>query len=257
MTLYTGMMTLHDGAVIQPNLDLELSKARHYILGYTFLMTELMHLKLEAYYQDLYDIPAYPFPPYFSTINNDFGFEGNLLDNYGSAYNKGIELSLERRLHRGFHMMVNGSLYDSRYINKLGEVLHTKYNGSYSMNGQFGKEFQLGKLRQHRLLLNMRLIFIGGMRYLPIDEEQSLEAGYQIRIPDKGYTEKNADYFRLDFLLKFTRNREKFSSEWSLDLMNLTSNRNELYNYWDSHENAVHVEYQNPFIPVLSYRIQF
>ena len=75
----------------------------------------------------------------------------------------------------------------------------------------------------------MRLIFIGGMRYLPIDEEQSRELGYQVRILEDGFTEKNADYFRIDFLIKFTRNREKFSGEWSLDLMNLTNSRNELY----------------------------
>jgi len=257
MTLYTGMLTLHDGVVIQPNMDLELSKARHYILGYKFLMTDRLYAKLEAYYQDLYDIPAYPFPPYFSTVNNDYGFEGNILDNYGTAYNKGIELTVERGLHKGFHMMLNGTIYDSRYRNKLGEVLHTKYNGTYSANGQFGKEFQLGKLKQHRLSLNMRLILIGGMRYLPIDEELSREVGYQVRILEDGFTEKNADYFRVDLLIKFTRNRKKFSSEWSLDLMNLTNCQNELYNYWDSSENQLHVEYQNPLIPVISYRIQF
>jgi outer membrane receptor protein involved in Fe transport len=257
MTLYTGMITLHDGAVIQPNLDLELSKARHYILGYRFLATDLLHFKLEAYYQDLYDIPAYPFPPYFSTVNNDFGFEGNILDNYGTAFNKGIELIVERSLDKGFHMMVNGTVYDSKYVNKLGEVLHTKYNGSYSMTGQLGKEFKLGKLKQHLLSLNMRLIYIGGMRYLPIDEARSEELGYQVRVYDNGFTEKNTDYFRVDFLIKFRRNREKFSSEWSLDLMNLTNTRNELYKFWDSSENALHVEYQNPLIPVISYRIQF
>jgi len=257
MTLYTGMMTLHDGAVIQPNLDLELSKARHYILGYRFMASEQLQFKLEGYYQDLYDIPAYPFPPYFSTVNYDYGFEGNILDNYGTAYNTGVELSAERSLKKGFHMMMNASLYDSKYINKLGEVLHTKYNGSYSMNGQFGKEFKLGKLKQHVLSFNMRLIFIGGMRYLPIDEEQSRELGYQVRILDDGFTEKNEDYFRIDFLIKFTRNRERYSGQWSLDLMNLTNNRNELYKYWDQSENALHIEYQNPLIPVISYRIQF
>jgi hypothetical protein len=125
------------------------------------------------------------------------------------------------------------------------------------MNGQLGKEFKLGKLKQHRLSLHMRLICIGGMRYLPIDEELSRELGYQVRILDNGFTEKNADYFRIDFLLKFTRNREKYSGEWSLDVMNLTNSRNELYAYWDNSENRIHVEYQNPLIPVISYRIQF
>ena len=30
---------------------------------------------------------------------------------------------------KGFHFMVNGTIYDSKYENKLGELLNTKYNG--------------------------------------------------------------------------------------------------------------------------------
>ena len=32
LTLYAGKMSLHDGTVIQPNIDLELTKARHFVL---------------------------------------------------------------------------------------------------------------------------------------------------------------------------------------------------------------------------------
>ncbi|MCK4749275.1 MAG: TonB-dependent receptor plug domain-containing protein, partial [Bacteroidales bacterium] len=170
MTLYTGELALHDGTVISPNRNLELSKARHYVLGYNYRITDLIHLKAEAYYQDLYDIPAYPFPPYFSTLNFDYGFEGNVLTNYGTGYNTGIELSLEKYMSNGFHFMLNGTVYDSKYETKLGELLHTKYNGTYASNGVIGKEFRVGEGKQHTIGISSRFILAGGMRHMPVDE---------------------------------------------------------------------------------------
>lgn len=257
MTLYSGEMTLHDGTVISPNRDLELSKARHYVLGYNYRITDLLHLKAEAYYQDLYDIPAYPFPPYFSTLNFDFGFEGNVLTNYGSGYNTGIELSLEKYMSNGFHFMLNGTVYDSKYENKLGELLHTRYNGTYASNGVIGKEFRVGADKQHTIGISSRYILAGGMRYLPVDEETSTTHGYAATILDNGFTEKASDYFRIDVLFKFRRNRSKYTGEWSLDLMNILNRQNMLNQFWDSNINDYRTENQNPFLIFINYRIQF
>ncbi len=257
MTMYTGIRELPDGSMASLNRDLELAKARHYVLGYNFRITPLLQLKTELYYQDLYDIPAYPFPPYFSTLNYDYGYEGNVLTNYGKGYNTGIEIMLERYMSRGFHFMWNGTLYDSKYLNRLGEKLNTKYNGSYASNGVIGKEFKVGKGRQHTIGISTRYILAGGMRQLPIDLEASRANGYTVRVWDRGYTEKASDYFRIDLLIKFRRNRPKHSGEWSLDLLNLLNRQNVLNSYWDNGSNGMENQYQNPFIPVLSYRIQF
>jgi len=257
LTLYSGNFTTHDGSVIHPNRDLELAKARHYVLAYNFLATELIHLKTEIYYQYLYDIPAYPFPPYFSTLNFDYGFEGNILTNYGTGYNAGIEISLEKYMSKGYYFMLNGSLYESKYFNKLGEKLDTKYNGNYASNGLFGKEFKLGKEKQNTLSINTRYILVGGIRSLPIDEQASLEQGYSVRYWDDGFSEKNSDYFRVDLLLKFRQNKSKYTSEWSLDILNLLNRQNVLTEYWDNGYNELREEYQNPTIAVISYRIQF
>ncbi|MBT3382201.1 MAG: TonB-dependent receptor [Prolixibacteraceae bacterium] len=257
MTLYSGKITLHDGAVIQPNLDLELTKAKHYVIGYNFLISDFLHLKAEAYYQSLYDIPAYPFPPYFSTINSDYGFEGNILTNYGTAYNKGIELTLEKFISNGYYFLINGTLYESKFKNKPGIELHTRYDGTYASNGLFGKEFKVGKGKQNILSASTRYILAGGIRHLPIDKEQSLAQGRQVRIWDNGYTEKASDYFRIDLQLKFTQNKPKYTSEWHIDIINVTNRKNMLKEYWDNSINDFKKEYQNPLIPMLTYRIRF
>ena len=95
------------------------------------------------------------------------------------------------------------------------------------------------------------------MRTLPIDEEASMETGYSIRYWDDGFTEKNADYFRIDLLLKLRRNKARYTSEWSIDIMNLLNRRNMLSEYWENGSNEISEEYQNPIIGIVSYRIQF
>jgi hypothetical protein len=257
MTLYAGRKTLHDGAVIQPNIGLELSKAQHYILGYQFIISNFMHLKAEAYYQYLYDIPAHPFPPYFSSINFDYGFEGNVLTNHGTGENRGFEFTLEKSLSKGYHFILNGTLYDSKYKTKKGDVFHTKYDGSYASNGLISREFKVGKERQNIISISTRYILIGGMRYLPIDRERSLAEGRQVRYWDQGFSEKADDYFRIDLQFKFRRNKPRHSGEWSIDLMNITNRQNMLIEYWDNSIMDFRIEYQNPILAFINYRIQF
>jgi len=257
MTLYTGRKYLPGGDYIQPNIDLELSKSMQYVLGYNYRITNLLHFKTELYYQMLYDIPAHPFPPYFTTMNFDFGFEGNVLTNYGSGYNMGAEISLERNMSEGFHFMWNLSVFDSKYENKLGEMLDTKYNSRYASNGLIGKEFRIGKGKQHTFAISSRYILTGGMRYLPIDEEASAANGSTVKIWDHGFSEQLPYYGRLDVLFKFRRNRPRYSGEWSLDLMNILNRKNVRYAYWDTSSGSVQYEYQNPFILNITYRIQF
>ncbi|PLX14638.1 MAG: hypothetical protein C0597_09725 [Marinilabiliales bacterium] len=257
MTLYVGKLTLHDGDEIQANIDLELTKAKHYVAGYNYQITKNMLLKTEVYYQELYDIPAYPFPPYYSSINFDYGFEGNVLTNYGTGYNKGIELTLEKFFSNSYQFLLTSTLYDSKFKNKLGEELHTKYDGTYAINALIGKEFNVGKKKQNLIGLSTRMILMGGMRSLPYDEQASIDNGYMVVILDNGFTEKASDYFRIDLKLSYTKNKPKYTSEISIDLINLTNRQNELEVEWDNSLRNFKTIYQNSLIPLINYRIQF
>ncbi|MEN8122150.1 MAG: TonB-dependent receptor, partial [Bacteroidota bacterium] len=149
------------------------------------------------------------------------------------------------------------TLYESKYKNYLGDEFDTRYNGSYAANGILRKEFKVGKSRQHWLGISARLIYTGGMRYLPEDLELSIARGESVRILDYGYTEKADDYFRMDLQIIFRRNKPKYTSEWRVDIMNLTNHKNMLYRRYNDISHSIETEYQNPIIPVLSYRIQF
>ncbi len=258
MSLYLGQQLANTGQLIQVNKDLELTKSQHYVLGYNRLITENMMLKIEAYYQYLYDIPVSPFGPhYFSTINFDFGFEGSTLVNEGTAYNKGIELSLEKSFKNGFYFLLNGTLYESKFKNIEGEEFYTKYDRSYAASATFIKEFKIGKQNQNILGVNSRMITTGGLRYLPVDLESSIAAGRERRIYDNGFTEQTKPYFTIDLQIFFKINKSKHASEWRIDILNLTNNKNVLYYKFDKANGAIIPEYQNPIIPVLTYRVQF
>ncbi len=95
------------------------------------------------------------------------------------------------------------------------------------------------------------------MRYLPIDKGASIANRSTVRLWDKGFSEKVSDYFRIDLMIKFRRNRTRYSGEWSIDMLNILNRQNMLTEYWDNNLQDFHEEYQNPFILILSYKIQF
>ena len=257
MSLYTGTKTLFDGAKIHPNVDLELTKAQHYVLGYRVMLTPVLQVKLEGYYQYLYDIPVYPFPPYFSTINFDWGFEGNILVNEGTAYNKGVELTVEKFFSDGYYLMVNGTLYESKFRNYQGREYNTKYNGSHALGVIFLKEFKVGRNGQHILGFGNRLIYTGGFRDLPIDLQASREQNRQVEILDYGFTEKMGDFMRVDLQINFRRNKPRYTGEWRVDILNLFNRKNPLDHNYDAFTRQIETDYQNPIIAVIAYRIQF
>ena len=72
-----------------------------------------------------------------------------------------------------------------------------------------------------------------------------------------GFTEKLDNYFRIDLMVYFRRNRPRYTSEWKLEIINLTNNKNMLEKYYDNSTQSIKVEYQTTLIPLISYRIQF
>ncbi|MGB1039206.1 MAG: TonB-dependent receptor, partial [Bacteroidia bacterium] len=68
LSLYMYSHKLDDGTYTQPNSELELSKAWHYVLAYDYKLNPNLRLKSEVYYQSLFDIPISSMPG--STISS-------------------------------------------------------------------------------------------------------------------------------------------------------------------------------------------
>ncbi|KPL15239.1 MAG: hypothetical protein AMS26_08130 [Bacteroides sp. SM23_62] len=97
LTNYLAERELGDGTVIQPNKHLEISKARHYVIGYQNNISKHFMIKGELYYQDLYDVPIEEDPTSsFSALKYACGITTMTLGNGGAGHNYGVELTLEK-----------------------------------------------------------------------------------------------------------------------------------------------------------------
>ncbi len=245
------------GNEVQINKDLGFTRANHIVLTFEKALRMDHKIKLEAYYQRLYNAPVQLDPAsLYSSINEDTGFITDTLVNKGSGRNYGVELSFDKSFSNNFYYLLNGSLYESKFTIAAQPERNTAYNGNYSVHLLAGKEFNC---RQHkdRLGLNIKLTGAGGRRIVPIHEEKSKEEGRPVYIWERAFDEKLPDYFRADFQLVYKKNNPGYSIEWRLDIQNVTNHRNASYYYFNATEGSVRLKRQVGFLPLLSCRVDF
>ncbi len=249
---------------IQPNRNLELTKSCHYVIGYDNMLREDLHLKIEAYYQDLYDVPIgrpagdeNPWYATYSMLNYEDGIVDVPLVNNGTGRNYGLELTLEKFFTYNYYLMLTTSLFESKYTPLDGKEYDTRFNGNYIVNLLAGKEFKVGKKKTNVLGINARMLLSGGNRTTPIDLEHSREEGRAVYEWDQRFEERLGSYFRTDLRISYRINKPKHSSIISLDIQNVTNQENIFSAYYDPVTQNIEKSYQLGLIPVLNYRIEF
>lgn len=112
LPVYYSIIQNEDGTGTRSNLDLDLMKAVHYVVGYDRQISRNLYFKAEAYYQDLFDIPVEnDQTSSYSIINAVSGFTDRALVNEGTGVNYGVELTLERYLNNNYYFLLTGSFY--------------------------------------------------------------------------------------------------------------------------------------------------
>lgn len=257
---YLGNFINEDGSKTQHNRDLALTKARHYVLGYQQQLTPKTFFRVEGYYQDLYDVPVLAdveAPPYASILFPD-DYTVEPVTNNGTGENYGLEISLERAFANDYYFLINGALFESKYTAQDGVERNTPYNGHYNSNIVAGKEFRVGRTAKNNIVgINLKSLWAGGKRYSPIDLEASMEAGETVRDINQAFESQYPDYFRLDLQLNYRKNKPKITTEWRLDIQNLTNRQNVFLDFYEPNSQSIQYAYQLSLIPVLSYRIEF
>ena len=126
------------------NKDLDFTKANHFMLTFDYKLSEEMTLKVEPYFQALFDVPVRANDSY-SVLNREDFYVEDALVNKGKGRNLGIDITLEKYLTRGYYYMFTGSLFDSRYCGGDGAWHDTKFNRHYILNLLGGKEWMMGR----------------------------------------------------------------------------------------------------------------
>ncbi|MEZ4685409.1 MAG: TonB-dependent receptor [Bacteroidia bacterium] len=258
LAVYFAKQTSPEGIVTQPNLDLGLAKARHYVLGYDRMFGENFHLRVEAYYQDLYNVPVLNDSTFSeSELNSTAGYTTSDLINEGTGQNYGLEFTIEKFFSDNWYFLATSSLYESKYTSIDGVEYNTRYNGNFVNNLLIGKEFLLGKSKQNRLIFSGRAVWSGGKRFTPIDLNASKDAGYTVRQWDKRYESRTPAYFRPDISVNYVWNRPKVTHTIRIDIQNVVSRTNVFSEYYDRRTEQIEFDERGGMIPVLSYKINF
>jgi len=240
------------------NEGMGLSRSNHFVTGYHHRFSNHFRIKTEAYYQHLYNIPVRRRSPEFSMINTGDFFNAPKIDsliNEGTGRNIGLELTVERFLHKGWYMLFTASVFDSKYTGYDKVWRNTAFNGNYVFNLLGGYEWNLAG---NKILgVNVRTVWAGGKRYIPVDLEASLAKGEEVRDWGNSFSDRYNDYFRTDLRISFRVNHKRVSQEWALDLQNITNHRSIFMESYDVKENEVYQVYQQGFMPMMLYRIYF
>ncbi len=239
------------------NKDLDFSKAHHVVMSYDWNISDLVHFRVEPYFQSLFSIPVIQDSSFsFINLQNDLFF-GEKLENTGKGRIYGIDFSLDKYMSKGYYYLVTASLFNSEYKGGDGVWRDTRFNRGYVFNFLIGKEWQMGRNKQNTLSINTRFSYQGGNRYSPVNEAASIAAKDVIYDETQAFSLQRDPSVNVHFTAIYRINKKNRSSEIALKILNLTGQtdfRGHLYNFID---NTVDEELPRLVIPNLSYKIEF
>lgn len=242
---------------IFPNEKLKLSKAHHFVASYDKMMGEFFHLKIEPFYQALYDIPVVDGTPFSIMHLQEDWFFNKEMTNDGTGTNYGVDITFEKFLKKGSYFLFTASLFDSKYKGGDGIERSTQYDKGYVVNFIAGKEWSVGKKKLNTLGLNGRVTYQGGNYFTPLNESASLAAEEEILNESLTFGKQRPSDLLGSININYTRNKKKHTSIWSLQILNLFgAPEYQGYNY-----NIVDKKFEESklsvILPNLSYKIQF
>jgi hypothetical protein len=133
---------------------------------------------------------------------------------------------------------------------------NTAFNTGHVLNVLAGKEFKVGK-KGSVLAVNVKATTIGGRYLTPLNLAASQLSGSAVYRTELAFSEKQSDYFRTDFKIAYRKEFRKSTMEFSVDLQNVTNNKNVFNQTYDRRTNRIVNNYQQGFFPVPMFRYTF
>lgn len=252
------------GTTEMHNKNMDFTKSAHSGIGYEKSFKNKLNIRTEAYYQYIYNAPVTVTPSSFSLINVGSGFArffpDSLMQNTGTGYNYGLELTVQKYFEKSFYFMFSGTVYDSKYTGSDGILRNTSYNGRYIGNLLGGKEFKLNE--KNMISLGLKVTCAGGKRYGYPDLAKSIDH-QEIIYMDSAFNERQFnDYFRMDLKLNWRLNAKTATHEIGIDLLNIFNTKNLLSlayapNLADPTAEPITEKQQLGRLPLFYYKIDF
>jgi hypothetical protein len=245
-----------DGRGIErPNQKLGFTHAQHFVFGYDFQISHNTRLKIEPYYQYLYDVPVRPNDSFsFSNLKDERYFNDPLV-NEGTGTNLGIDFTLEKFLSNQFYYLFTASLFDSKYRGGDGIERNSRYNRNIVVNALFGREFILK--RNNILGVNFRFTYMGGERISPVLRSTSLAARRVIYDETRAFEERLDASKYLDITLTYRLNYRNITHTLALQIKNCLSSANDYGYVYNYPKQDVTRDKMVIVLPSISYKAEF
>jgi len=259
--IYFARLVNPEGEYSLPNQDLGFIRSFHQVLSWDHYFDSDLRIRVETYYQYLFQVPVEFRPSSYSVLDEGHDMERffpDTLVNKGNGRNYGVELTVEKSFSRSYYMMLTASLYDAKRSGSDGINYEALYNGGYAMNLLGSREFTWGVSRVQAITVGGKITLAGGKRYTEIDEVASAIAGEAVYLDSARNFQQFSPYFRADIKLNYRINTGRITHEVGVDLVNITNRENALrQTYIPGAEPPVVPKYQMPFMPIFYYRIDF
>lgn len=246
------------------NKNVDFIRSIHTVAGYDVMVTENLRIKVETYYQYLYNVPVEKRSSSFSVLNQGSGFSRffpDTLVNEGTGRNYGAELTIEKFFSKKYFVLFTASVFDAKYKGSDGVLRNTDFNTRYAVNLLGAREFELGP--KQSLQVGTKLTMAGKRWYTPIDTAASRMENDEVLVDSLRNTlQFSSPYFRMDLKVVWKLNAKKVTHEIGLDIVNLTGQKNILgLTYSPDSRNPdkypVAEQYQLGFLPLFYYQIDF
>lgn len=244
------------------DINLGFNQNHHVSLTYDWAIINNLRLRLEGYFQYMYNIPVKTDVPNISLFN--LSSSQNLLEmtnfnSSGVARSYGAELTLEKFFSDGYYALLTATYFDVMYLDDLGLWRNTESNNQFAGDLLFGKEFKIGKKKNNRLFIDVTYSFRMGNFYTPVNLSASQAANTQVLDWDKAYTLRHPNFHNVDLRLGIVINQKKksVSHRLFLEAVNVLNQRAVFREAYNPYTRSIAKHTYAGLVPNISYRVNF
>lgn len=252
--IYLAKKARTDGSEYLPNKNITFGKAHHFVLSYDYNFDSDKRVKIEAYYQSLFNVPVVA-NSYYSMLNNPGGYFNDPLINSGKGTNRGVDITFEKFLTNNYYYLITTSLYEAKYKGGDGIERNGRFNGKYVFNILFGKEFVFES--ENILGLNLKTSYTGGEYYVPVDLSQSIQQGREMLDEKGAYVNKLKDFFYVDLSATYRINYQSCSLILALQVKNLLNQKPVIGYSYNSFLKSIDESKPLGIIPMINCKLEF
>ena len=241
------------------NSSLGLTRSHHLSASFAQRLGENAMLKIEPYWQWLFDVPVEQGTTY-SIVNHNLFYQDRALVNEGAGRNYGIDFTLEHYLKSGLYGMFTATLFKSEYRDAQGEWHRSRHDRGYIVNILGGKEWMTGKGRKNVFGMNGRLTLMGGDRYTPMAPGTTYDDVAKRKdrtIPQDGanpFSQQLGMNVGYAFSVKYTINKKHTAHHFILEYLQMRTFQGQTFNL-KTHE--IVDKYTSLTFPNIAYRVEF